>query len=508
MFGIAEKSDSGLRQAKPGLEINLRSKRMGLLSEGGMDQNIESSRKGQPGKLARARLARELFTGHFRPDESVNLPEIAAEYQLDLESVLKVFADFQAIGMVTLSGKLTAIIHAPNPREMHEAYEIRAALEEIGGRAAAIVMKGNTAELQRELNVMRAAAHELDLDTYAEHDARFHRIILRAAQNESLQRVWDTLAFDLRLRVAIEKISKNLADVVESHQPIIHALERGQASEAGLLLRNYVETFLEFLKKSDSDSGVHRALRKDLENAKDVQQAFFPQQKRSIPGITCEAFYKPAQSIGGDYYDFFPMLGGRWGIAIGDVSGKGIGAALLMASLQASLKAQALHPHSDLSVLVSDVNRLVHESSPIHFFASLFYGEYQPATRVLRYVNAGHNPPLVLRWKNSRFELFPLETEGTPVGALEDAEYTSATLRLDAGDVLVAYTDGITESENRAGEFWGQKRFENLLRSCRDCTPKQIIRLVLDAIASFTKGHPQRDDITLVVARVNDEAKR
>jgi serine phosphatase RsbU (regulator of sigma subunit) len=123
-------------------------------------------------------------------------------------------------------------------------------------------------------------------------------------------------------------------------------------------------------------------------------------------------------------------------------------------------------------------------------------------------VNAGHNPPLVLRWKNARFELFPLETEGTPVGALEDAEYTSATLRLDPGDVLVAYTDGITESENRAGEFWGQKRFENLLRSCRDCTPKQIIRLVLDAIASFTKGHPQRDDITLVVARVNDEAKR
>lgn len=480
---------------------------MGLLNEGGMDTVTGSSRNGQPNKSAEARLARELFTGRYRPEESVHLPEIAAEYQLDLDAVLKVLAEFQAIGMVTLSGKLTAIIHSPNPKEMQEAYEIRAALEEIGGRAAASAMKGNTAELQRELNAMRAATRELNLDSYAAHDARFHRLILQAAQNPSLLRVWDTLAFDLRLRLGIEKVTKNIVEDVESHQPIIHALERGQAGEAGLLLRNHVDTFLEFLRKSDSDSGLHRALRKDLENAKDVQQAFFPQQSRSIPGLICETCYKPAQSIGGDYYDFFPMLGGRWGIAIGDVSGKGIGAALLMASLQASLKAQALHPHSDLSVLVGDVNRLVHESSPVHFFASLFYGEYLPATRVLRYVNAGHNPPLVLRWRNARCELFPLETEGTPVGALEDAEYTSATLRLDAGDLLVAYTDGITESENSQGEFWGQQRFERLLRSCRDFTPKQIIRRVLDEIASFARGQSQRDDITLVVARVDGEAK-
>jgi DNA-binding GntR family transcriptional regulator len=480
---------------------------MGLLNQGETGATTGSSGKGQPNKLPWARLARELFSGRYLSEESVQLTDVAAEYQLDLDSILRVFADFQTIGMVTLSGKLTAIIHSPNPKEMQEAYEIRAALEEIGGRAAASVMKGNTTELQRELNAMRAATSELNLDAYAEHEARFHRSILQAYKHDSLLRVWNTLAFDLRIRVAIEKVSKNLPEVVESHQPIVHALERGQAGEAGLLLRNHVETFLEFLKKADSDSGLHRALRKDLENAKDVQQAFFPQESRSIPGLTCETFYKPVQSIGGDYYDFFPMLGGRWGIAIGDVSGKGIGAALLMASLQASLKAQALHPHSDLSVLVRDVNRLVHESSPGHFFASLFYAEYQPATRVLKYVNAGHNPPMVIRWRNGRSELFPLETEGTPVGALEDAEYTSSTVRLDIGDVVVAYTDGITESENRRGEFWGQKRLEQLLRSCRNLTPKQIIRRIQDEICTFSKGHPQRDDITLVVARVKEEAK-
>lgn len=507
MFDIAEKDAVPRCHAQDSRETYLRSKRMGLFNEGAKGTIAGSDRKGQPNKRARARLARELLNGRYRPDESVHLTEIAAEYQLDLDSVIKTFADLQTVGMVTLSAKLTAIIHAPNPKEMHEAYQIRAALEEIGGRAAASVMKGNADELERELNAMRAANREHDLDSYAEHDARFHRCILRASQNESLLRVWDTLAFDLRIRLAIEKVSKNLPEVVESHQPIVHALERGQAGEAGILLRNHVETFLEFLKKSDSDSGLHRALRKDLENAKDVQQAFFPQQSRSIPGLICETLYKPAQSIGGDYYDFFPMLGGRWGIAIGDVSGKGIGAALLMASLQASLKAQALHSHADLSVLVRDVNRLVHESSPAHFFASLFYGEYQPATRVMRYVNAGHNPPIVLRWRNGRCELFPLETEGTPVGALEDAEYTSATVRLDIGDVLVAYTDGITESENPRGEFWGQKRFEHLLRSCRDRNPKQIIRSILDEICTFSKGHAQRDDITLVVARVSEEVK-
>jgi serine phosphatase RsbU (regulator of sigma subunit) len=492
------------RHTQPSPEHNLRSKRMGLLEEGKKYPATGSGRSGQPNKLGRARLAKEIFSGRYLPGRAVHLPEIAAEYQMDVDSVLKVFAEFQTLGMVTLSGKLTATIHSPNPKEMHEAYEIRAALEELGGRAAAQALKGNVVELQRELNAMRAAVRALDLDSFAEHDVKFHRIILQASQNEVLLRVWDTLAVDLRIRGSVGKVTGNLPEIVESHQPIIHALARGQGKEAGLLLRNHVETVLEFLKKSDS--GLHRALRKDLERAKDVQQAFFPQQSLSIPGLTCETFYQPAQSIGGDYYDFFPLQGGRWGIAIGDVSGKGIGAALLMASLQASLKAQALHPHLDVAIIMSEVNRLVHESSPGHFFASLFYGEYQPATRVLKYVNAGHNPPMVLRWRDGRCDVFPLETEGTPVGALEAAEYTSATIRLEIGDLFVAYTDGITEAEDSQGEFWGQRRLENLLRSCRNRTPREIIKFILDEVSAFSKGPSQRDDITLVVIRAKDEA--
>src|SRR5258708_6358044 len=206
-----------------------------------------------------------------------------------------------------------------------------------------------------------------------------------------------------------------MRDVVESHQPIVDALEKGRGREAGLLLRNHVETFLEYLRKSESDSGFHRALRRDLEGAKDVQQAFFPPQSLSIPCLSCETFYQPAHGIGGDYYDFLSLQGGRWGIAIGDVSGKGIGAALLMASLQASLRAQALHPHLNLSALIGDVNRLVYESSPSHFFASLFYAEYEPATRVLKYVNAGHNPPIVVRPSTGSSNLFFLQSMRMPI---------------------------------------------------------------------------------------------
>ena len=269
-------------------------------------------------------------------------------------------------------------------------------------------------------------------------------------------------------------------------------------------MRNHVETLLEFLKRSETDSGFQRTLRRDLEGAKDVQQAFFPPRNFSIPCISCETFYQPAYGIGGDYYDFISLPNGRWGIAIGDVSGKGIGAALLMASLQASLRAQALHPHLDLSTLIGDVNRLVHESSPDHFFASLFYAEYEPSTRILRYVNAGHNPPVVIRPRAGSLELHHLRSTEIPVGISPNSEFPATTFQLEVGDVLVAYTDGITEADNGEGELWGMRRLENLLLSpaCVDSMPERTIECILDEMSSFSKGQRQRDDVTLIVMNV------
>jgi serine phosphatase RsbU (regulator of sigma subunit) len=459
---------------------------------------------GDLNEVGRVRLTRELFCGRYRPGQRVRLREIAAKYGLDNDAVLKLFMEFQSLGLITLSGKFSAVVHSPNAKEMHEAYEIRAGLEEIAGRTAAVVLKGNTAELQKELDAMRVAISIGDLDGYAEHDAKFHRTILEASGNRIVLRVWEALAFDVRIRISIGKVSQELSEVVESHQPIVDALDNGRAREASLLLRNHVETFAEYLKKSDSDSGVHKAFRSDLERAKDVQQSFFPPQSFSIPCLSCETFYQPARGIGGDYYDFLSLSGGRWGIAIGDVSGKGIGAALLMASLQASLRAQALHPHLDLTALIGDVNRLVHESSPSGFFASLFYAEYEPANRVLQYVNAGHNPPIIVRRQMESCELFHLNADAVPIGMFADTQFAAKKVQLEKDDILVAYTDGITEAANPSGELWGLDRLESRLRACSQMTPSEIVERILAEVSDFADGEPQRDDVTLVVMKVQE----
>lgn len=161
-------------------------------------------RNGQPRKLSLVRLTRDLFNGRYRAGELVQLSEIEAEYELDRDSVLNILSEFKTLGMVTMSGRFSARVHPPNPKEMQEVYEVRAALEEISGRSAAPTLKANTAALQSELEGMRAAVRKLDLDSYAEHDVKSHRIILQASQNDVLIRVWDTLACDLRMQAAIE----------------------------------------------------------------------------------------------------------------------------------------------------------------------------------------------------------------------------------------------------------------------------------------------------------------
>jgi serine phosphatase RsbU (regulator of sigma subunit) len=478
---------------------------MNLLNRGTRKSISIVGANGHLNQLGRVRLTSDLFCGHYRPGQRVRLRAIAAKYGLDNDAVLKLFTEFQALGLITLSGNFGAVLHSPNIKEMHEAYEIRAGIEEIVGRTAAEALKGNTGELQKELDAMRVALSTGDLDGCAEHDVKFHKAILQSSGNRALLRVWEALVFDVRIRISIGKVSKDLAEVVESHQPIIDALRNGRAREASLLLRNHVETFAEYLKKSDSDSGVHRAFRKDLDGAKDVQQAFFPLQSFSIPCLSCETFYQPARGIGGDYYDFLSLSGGRWGIAIGDVSGKGIGAALLMASLQASLRAQALHPHSGLTALIGAVNRLVYESSPAAFFASLFYAEYEPATRMLQYVNAGHNPPIILRPEMESCELFHLRSQAVPIGMFLDTQFAGSKFQLAQDDILVAYTDGITESANASGELWGLERLERLLRSCSRMAPNEIVERILAEVSVFADSEPQRDDVTLVVMKVQEE---
>lgn len=450
----------------------------------------------------RSRFAREIFEGHYSPGHTLSLHQIVQRYGIDENSASKTLAEFEALGLVGLPGNASVVVESASPRDMQETYEIRAALEEIAGRTAGDRLKGDTAGLLRELEGMRSAARAHDIDALMKHDIAFHRAILKASQNHLLLTLWDSLAFDLRMRALIQKVSEDVSMYVESHVPILHALEQGRGRQAGALLRNHVETCCEYIRKSKSDSEIHKAIRKDLEKAREVQKALFPQQTLAIPSLICETYYQPAHEVGGDYYDFLSLQGGRWGIAIGDVSGKGVGAALVMASLQASLRAQALNPNVDLPALIANVNRLVFESSPSNFFASLFYAEYEPAKRLLKYVNAGHNPPVVIRPRGGTCELLRLEATSTPVGIGLDQQFLSATFQLQMDDLLVAYTDGITEAESLSGEQWGQNELESLLRSCTHKEPEQIVHEILGHLARFTNDRQQKDDVTLVVIRV------
>jgi serine phosphatase RsbU (regulator of sigma subunit)/DNA-binding GntR family transcriptional regulator len=450
----------------------------------------------------RSHLAAELFSGRYYTGQVLEVANFAQRYRLGEDSLLSVLKEFQMLGIISFSGR-SVIFHSTDPKDMQEAYEVRAALEEVAGRTAAAVFKGNTTVLQQELNAMRLTFNDFDLDDFACHAAEFHRSILQASGNDVLSRAWNSLSADLRCRWAIGKLATHLPDLIEAHQPIVDALEKGSGTESGLLLRNYCDTILALLKKAESESGFRRAVSKDLENATEIHRAFLPQEDPSIPGLTCESFYRPAHYIGGDYYDFVPLQDDRWGIATGDVCGKGIGAALLMASLQASLRAQATHAISDICAVVAEVDRLILAASPKHVYATLFYGEFHTRSLALRYVNAGHNSPMVLRKEGRRCNVFSLAPTGPPLGLLEGSRFEPRTFQLQQDDLFVAYTDGITDWENAGGEFWGGDRLENTLRTLCDLTPRQVVQRIIEEVSAFAKGGSQRDDATLMVARVD-----
>jgi sigma-B regulation protein RsbU (phosphoserine phosphatase) len=241
-------------------------------------------------------------------------------------------------------------------------------------------------------------------------------------------------------------------------------------------------------------------LNRELEIAREVQERLFPQRLPSVSGLDYSGQCRPAREVGGDYYDFLELPEGRLGIAIGDVSGKGVGAALMMASLEASLRALA-PVVNDPAELMERVNSLVYQSSTANRYATLFYAEYDPASRRLSYVNAGHNPPVVLRkWNGSRHVL-RLETGGPVIGLLPN-RYQRGSFSHEAGDLVVLFTDGVSESMNARYEEWGEDRLIELLKTCHGLPAAEVMRRILAAAEAFAGGASQHDDMTLVVLRV------
>jgi phosphoserine phosphatase RsbU/P len=248
-------------------------------------------------------------------------------------------------------------------------------------------------------------------------------------------------------------------------------------------------------------------LKKELEMAMEVQQRLFPQILPSFPSLEIAACCFPARGVGGDYYDFIELDSQNLGIAVADVAGKGLSAALLMSVVKTSLHSQ-VYNHDSLIKLMTNINHLLYQSTNGSTHASFFYGTYNHLQRTLTYVNAGHNPPLLLRAVTDTRSLPPLEpvlsltTGGLVIGLLDFARYEQATVTLQPGDILVAFTDGVSEALNKEGEEFGENRLEACILAHRHLSAEALREKLVVALQDWCAGAPQYDDITLVVMKV------
>jgi serine phosphatase RsbU (regulator of sigma subunit) len=241
---------------------------------------------------------------------------------------------------------------------------------------------------------------------------------------------------------------------------------------------------------------MERRTAHELEIAREVQARLFPQKRPACSTLEYAGICSQAREVGGDYYDFLSLGEDRLGLVIGDIAGKGIAAALLMANLQAHLRSHCAIT-LDQPQMLRSVNQLFYENTASSAYATLFFAEYDPNLRRLRYVNCGHLSGLLLRSNNS---VERLESTSTVLGMFKEWDCSTEECRLCSGDILVLYTDGVTESFNEAGEEFGEQGVLLSLLRHANLTPEDIARAMLADVHRFG-SEEQHDDITLIVAR-------
>ena len=280
------------------------------------------------------------------------------------------------------------------------------------------------------------------------------------------------------------------------------------------------------LAKLIEEQKEKQRLENELSIAYEVQELLFPRQATDLPSLELHGVCVPARTVSGDYYDFIPLGSDRIVIAVGDISGKGISAALLMATVHAFVRAYSLEPEMALlpaslaygaqedlrmyyrgdgsaesqvapAMLMTTLNYQLYRSTPAAKYATMFLGCYDAKARVLTYCNAGHLPPIIVRASG---EVFHLAINGTVVGLFGGVSYDESTLVMQAGDIFVAYSDGVTEPENEFGEF-GEDRLIALVQEHRNKPLPRITEIVAGAVADWIGNAEQPDDVTIVLAR-------
>lgn len=268
------------------------------------------------------------------------------------------------------------------------------------------------------------------------------------------------------------------------------------------VIREIEEHRREHLERFEAD----RLTAEELERAREVQGALFPRVQPAVSTLQYDGMCMQAHSVGGDYYDFLELGRQRFGLVIGDISGKGTAAALLMANLQAHLRNLCTNyssrPFTPFALeqpqrLLLAVNRLFCENTADKAYATLFFSEYDDTARRLRYANCGHLPGLLLRGDDA---LERLGSTSTVVGLFRDWECSVGECQLYSGDTVVLYTDGVTESFDAAGEQFGEERLIMALRRNRELDSRELLKSLVQEVRKFG-GELQHDDITLIVAK-------
>ncbi len=243
-------------------------------------------------------------------------------------------------------------------------------------------------------------------------------------------------------------------------------------------------------------------LEREQQVASEIQQRFLPATAPIVTGYELQGISFPCYEIGGDYYDFIQREDGRLVVALGDVSGKGTAAALLMSSLHAAVHAQA-DIHDSLVKTISAVNRYLVDSIPANRFVTLFYAELDPQNGTLSFLNAGHNPPLIVHTGGTMEQL---ASGGLPLGIMTNADFREGRTKLYPGDVLVIYSDGVSEATNPSGEEFGPTRLYEVVARNLEASAGGIRDRIESALTKFCQGTPAADDITLVIVKRNAEA--
>ena len=338
-----------------------------------------------------------------------------------------------------------------------------------------------------------------------------------AHRPDRLDEIRALAAAGIRLAVPLRTRSEILGVLLLGERSFdSRALAQGRPQRAGFsahekqVLRACADQFALMIENARLTDRVveQETLRRDIALASDVQRRLLPEAPPRVECADFAAVSVPARRIGGDYYDFVELGDGRIGIALADVSGKGVAAALIMSVVQASLRLISSEGDVPPPRLVARMNEFIYRSTPASKYATFFYAQLDERRRQLRYVNAGHNAPYLLRaGRRSTAGSAPPEIEelsvgGTVVGMFPEMEYEEATVELCPGDVLLAFTDGVPEAHNPENEEFGEERLQQLLRQTAHLPANEISARLSDGMKDWIRDAEQYDDLTFIVMKV------